>query len=403
MDIDMNNLDHHNLASLKQAYCELNYKFRVLEHVFSMTPGHVYWKNKDGVYLGCNDMQAQTLGYKKGKDIVGKKDKDLPWTYADFERVDNQVLETRQVVSQEEESTLPSGDNVVYYSTKRPLLDPETSEPIGVVGVSFDITALKEKERLQSEKIANEKVIKEIENIAGSMAHELRTPLAAVYMGVQGVMKFFPTLLKGYQLAVANNLMEQEIRNRQFEALSAAVDNVLKQVINCQEIINRQLDNIKYRYINPKLFEPVSMQSTISAALEEYPFKKQEKQLVTILCDEDFVFFGDEIFTRNVIWNLLKNALHFIEEEGQGEVTMWSESLSDSNKLYVKDTAKGIKTDDLPHIFDNLYTKRKGGTGVGLAHCQMVMNAYGGNIECASVYGEHTTFTLTFPKFNQPT
>ena len=142
----MTYLDEHDLVSLKKAYRELNYKFRILEHIFSMTPGHVYWKGKDGVYLGCNDTQAQTLGYNKGSDIVGKKDQELPWTYEDFERVDRQVLETKAAVSQEESSTLPNGESVVYYSTKRPLLDPDTSDTIGVIGVSFDITALKEKE-----------------------------------------------------------------------------------------------------------------------------------------------------------------------------------------------------------------------------------------------------------------
>lgn len=396
----MTYLDEHDLVSLKKAYRELNYKFRVLEHIFSMTPGHVYWKGKDGVYLGCNDTQAQTLGYNKGSDIVGKKDQELPWTYEDFERVDRQVLETKAAVSQEESSTLPNGESVVYYSTKRPLLDPDTSDTIGVIGVSFDITALKEKERLQSEKSANEKVIKEIENIAGSMAHELRTPLAAVYMGVDGMMKIFPALLQGYQLAVANKLMDQKIRSRQFEALSAAVNNVLKQVVLCQEIINRQLDNIKYRYINPRLFEPIGIKAAILSAIEDFPFQEQQKSLVSVSCQDDFIFKGDEIFTRNVIWNLLKNALHFIEEEGRGEITIWSEKNQENNKLHIKDTAKGIKQEDLPHIFDNLYSKRKGGTGVGLAHCKMVMQSYGGSISCDSVYGVYTTFTLTFPRLS---
>ena len=396
----MTYLDEHDLVSLKKSYRELNYKFRILEHIFSMTPGHVYWKGKDGVYLGCNDTQAQTLGYNKGSDIVGKKDQELPWTYEDFERVDRQVLETKAAVSQEESSTLPNGESVVYYSTKRPLLDPDTSDTIGVIGVSFDITALKEKERLQSEKSANEKVIKEIENIAGSMAHELRTPLAAVYMGVDGMMKLFPALLQGYQLAVANKLMDQKIRSRQFEALSAAVNNVLKQVVLCQEIINRQLDNIKYRYINPRLFEPIGIKAAILSAIEDFPFQEQQKSLVSVSCQDDFIFKGDEIFTRNVIWNLLKNALHFIEEEGRGEITIWSEKNQENNKLHIKDTAKGIKQEDLPHIFDNLYSKRKGGTGVGLAHCKMVMQSYGGSISCDSVYGVYTTFTLTFPRLS---
>ena len=152
--------------------------------------------------------------------------------------------------------------------------------------------------------------------------------------------------------------------------------------------------------MNPRLFEPIGIKAAILSAIEDFPFQEQQKSLVSVSCQDDFIFKGDEIFTRNVIWNLLKNALHFIEEEGRGEITIWSEKNQENNKLHIKDTAKGIKQEDLPHIFDNLYSKRKGGTGVGLAHCKMVMQSYGGSISCDSVYGVYTTFTLTFPRLS---
>ncbi len=49
----------------------------VLENLLSHMLGHLYWKNTEGVYLGCNDKQAQSLGLQKGKEVVGKTDFEL--------------------------------------------------------------------------------------------------------------------------------------------------------------------------------------------------------------------------------------------------------------------------------------------------------------------------------------
>ena len=70
------------------------------------------------------------------------------------------------------------------------------------------------------------------------------------------------------------------------------------------------------------------------------------------------------------------------------------------NYLIVKDTATGIPKDFLPKIFDQFETKKStsGGTGLGLAFCKMVMESYGGKIECNSELGKYTEFVLSFPK-----
>ncbi len=50
-----------------------------LENVLALTPGHIYWKNLNGEYQGCNDLQAIDAGLKSRDDIIGLTDYDMPW------------------------------------------------------------------------------------------------------------------------------------------------------------------------------------------------------------------------------------------------------------------------------------------------------------------------------------
>jgi len=50
-----------------------------LEQILANTPNYVYWKDQDSIYLGSNDSHAQLVGYKSGKDLVGKSDYDIAW------------------------------------------------------------------------------------------------------------------------------------------------------------------------------------------------------------------------------------------------------------------------------------------------------------------------------------
>ncbi|MFT4058511.1 MAG: PAS domain-containing protein [Legionella sp.] len=68
-----------------------------LENIVTNMPGHVYWKSKNGIYLGCNNRQARSLGFQYGHEIIGKTDFDLPWgeNKAElFQRNDQHIMDT---------------------------------------------------------------------------------------------------------------------------------------------------------------------------------------------------------------------------------------------------------------------------------------------------------------------
>lgn len=76
-----------------------------LESIIAFLPAHVYWKNTQGVYLGCNDKQAKSLGFISGKEIIGKTDFELPWPEGaaeEFRNNDLKVINTGKPISAEE-------------------------------------------------------------------------------------------------------------------------------------------------------------------------------------------------------------------------------------------------------------------------------------------------------------
>ena len=90
MGIANNITDTHNVHRLQQQLITEKSKNKKLQsskdanettmkNIMAEMPGHVYWKDVNGIYLGCNNRQAQSLGFKAGSDIIGKTDFDLPW------------------------------------------------------------------------------------------------------------------------------------------------------------------------------------------------------------------------------------------------------------------------------------------------------------------------------------
>ena len=71
-----------------------------------------------------------------------------------------------------------------------------------------------------------------------------------------------------------------------------------------------------------------------------------------------------------------------------------------TNKVFFKDTGKGISAEILPRIFDRFFSKTLHGAGVGLTFCRMVTQSLGGKITCSSIENEYTLFTLFFPNIS---
>lgn len=268
-----------------------------------------------------------------------------------------------------------------------------------IIGVVFS----RSHERTHQEKIHTMKML------AGSIAHELRTPLSAMMMSGRALGKILPAFQAGYNKAKAANLLEQTVDSDQERYLEGLPQNMQTASQNAHTMITILLTNLNEGTADQKL-ESCSMALCVEEALKAYPFSPSERSLVNWRNGEgthgdaqlDFTFLGHKELMKHVLFNLIKNSLYAIASTGKGEIFITVESGENArgkkiNQLIFKDTGPGIPSEYLRHIFDRFYTKTEHGTGIGLAFCQSVIQGFGGDITCASRQGEHTTFTVSFP------
>ncbi|MGV8949167.1 MAG: sensor histidine kinase [Candidatus Paracaedibacter sp.] len=245
--------------------------------------------------------------------------------------------------------------------------------------------------------------------LAGSIAHELRTPLSAMMMSGQALGRILPAFQAGYNKAKAANLLEQTVDSDQERYLAGLPQNLQTASQNAHTMITILLTNLNEGTADRKL-ESCSMTLCVDEALKAYPFSPSERGLVHWRNGEgtqedaqaDFIFLGHKELMKHVLFNLFKNSLYAIASIGKGEIFITVETGENAkgkkiNQLIFKDTGPGIPPENLRHIFDRFYTKTEHGTGIGLAFCQSVIQGFGGEITCTSRQGEHTTFTVSFP------
>ena len=144
-----------NVSERKQTERELIYNRNVLCNVLNSIPQAIFWKNRDLVYLGCNDVFAAAAGLSHADEVVGKTDFDLPLHREDAESyrsLDREVMATG-IPKQHIVLPVHQADRDIWADiTKCPLFNAN-GEVYGVLGIYNDIT----------ERIAHEKALRDSE------------------------------------------------------------------------------------------------------------------------------------------------------------------------------------------------------------------------------------------------
>lgn len=377
------------------------------ENIIANIPGHVYWMNKEHVFLGCNNNVLSLLNLQKIEDYIGK-------TYEDFynqkdavfyRETDKKVMNSGKEIHLEESYSSSRGEPRVGMTHKVPLLD-ESNNVIGMLGVSIDITKRKELEKKLKQSEIKEKAQKAktqgMMEIAAGIAHEIKTPLVSI-QNATDADKYLDRLISAYKLAQDAGLPVEKIRPSHFESLKTIFKSIDREAKESMEIIDLFLGNLKYlaEKVNTGDFSEYSVVDCIDAALSRYPFKIDQQTQIHWSNTPDFKVYGNKLFIQHIIFNLLRNAFYYISGRTDAKITIRQVQGKDANKLYFKDTGAGIDPKDQKHIFEFGFSKKKDGTGFGLTYCKNVMEQMGGDIVVNSELGKYTEFILTFPKISE--
>lgn len=233
----------------------------------------------------------------------------------------------------------------------------------------------------QAERLAN--LDKAKSRFFVNVSHELRTPLTLILGPVQ-------TLLKEDQLTARQQKLLHTIHNSG-KKLYELVDEIL-------QLRKLEMDKLT---VEPRATSLHSFFNLYIAQFESLADRKAIQFDFNIEAPEQTIIELDQEKCRQIVANLLSNALKFTPEGGQIEISI----LLKEQRLHlsVSDTGEGIHPDDLPHIFDRYFQTNRpekpveGGTGIGLALCQEYVDLFGGSIHVESQLGSGTTFLLDFP------
>ena len=253
---------------------------------------------------------------------------------------------------------------------------------IAVIGIIFFHSKNKE----QEEKLSVIKLFR------GAIAHEVKSPIAAIYMLSQAfneiakdvIMKVKKTNIN--EEAITFSMQEFEYKML-IEELQQGLLNSTKQTKNIIETILMPIRaNIAHD------LKSYSMSEIVEESILDYGLSDYQQKTLSFNKKGDFNFLGSKNFMKQVILNLMKNAYKY----GGNDVVIkiWMRN----NKLYFKDNGRGIESSVLPYIFDKFFTTTQRGSGIGLAFCKIIMESIGGKIECYSKLGKYTEFILTFQK-----
>ena len=227
--------------------------------------------------------------------------------------------------------------------------------------------------------------------LAGSIAHEMRNPLAQLKHSLESMQQALPPPTLSAQA--------QTLGAREVDALYSHLAQSELAVKRGLQVITMTLDEVSAKPMDTTAFAYLSAADATQKAVQEYGYENHtDRGRVSVEVIEDFNFRGDETAYVFVLFNLIKNALYYLALYPDARVTITVER----QQVKVRDSGPGMALEVRARLFEPFTSAGKtDGTGLGLAYCQRVMRAFGGQIGCESVLGEYTQFTMRFPPISE--
>ena len=232
--------------------------------------------------------------------------------------------------------------------------------------------------------LANEKLAGMAQALA-TVSHELRTPLVSVDANVRGINRRLaraaPSAADWHAMGEAMARIQHEVRH---------MNHMVDLFLLSASAVRQQLE----------ANEQVSMQAVVAAVLKRYPFATQaQRDAVRVDMRADFVFAGRYELSVVILLNLLRNALKALQRAGKGKIRIIIDGDRPHPRLLFIDTGCGIPAAQLPLIFQRFFSyPANTGSGIGLALCKEIIDAWHARIACKSRELAYTMFVLEFPR-----
>ncbi len=222
---------------------------------------------------------------------------------------------------------------------------------------------------------------RQIRQFSSDASHELRTPLTVMKGETELVLRR-PRPLADYQSVLESNLEE-------IDRMTHIVDELLF-------LSRADMGEVRMEAL------PVELESLVEDIHRQATLLGQDRQIDVVLGTMmPAAVQGDELRLRELLLNLVENAIKYSHPGGKVEISLITEGAQ--AKLSVTDQGIGIAPEDQRRIFNRFFRTdaarghTKKGTGLGLAICTWIAESHKGRIDVTSQPGIGSIFTVTLP------
>ena len=366
----------------------------LLRKIVDSLPISIYWKDSDGMILGCNKVQANILGYERPESLIGKTDFNLYGfeKARDIRQNDLSVIESGEKNIFEELIDTKAGTLIMLSTKKR--IEYSRGE-FGVIGISSDIkekrlsdTVNQKNTELKAALAISERARDKHEQFLENQQHDIITPLA-------GIVSF-------------SDILKTETDMESIHEFAGYISESGHQMYEYNTSLLRDLEWMKDRgrIVHQRFDILETIQSVFSMNFATAKSKDLEYNLELDTEIPQFLL-GDRLHVYQTLLNLLSNAVHFTEK---GCVSLHVKLLERDDKslklrFCVADTGIGISENHQRYIFDEFYkvmasnkSSEDKGRGLGLTLAQKYAKGMGGELYLShSEIGKGSEFRLTLP------
>lgn len=358
---------------------ELAERTALMRSFLDASPDLIYYRNTDGLFSGCNRAFEELVGLKES-ELVGLSIYDVykdNSTHKQVEETDKTVFLENRELAYDLWLEYPNGQKAYFEFRKLPFYN-KSNQLLGLVGFGRDIT---ERKAYQDALL---KASQDKTKFISTISHELRTPLN----GIVGLSR----------ILLDSKLDQEQRQYMQTINISAiTLGHIFNDVIDLDKFDRKELELLPTATDFHSFIIDIE---TISSLMAEQKGLTFELDRLTELPSAIMV---DATRLRQVLWNLVNNAMKFTK---QGGVTINVSADIDGDvaniEFEIEDTGIGIPEHEVDNIFGMYYQVKSGkdnlhavGTGIGLAVSQEFAHRMGGEISVSSELGFGSTFIVS--------